>query len=143
MDSDELDRLPIRPRATHGVPRSATSKALKAKWMADNPTKGESAFRHLLMTLNIEHEFGTQVRIAGFIVDFYHAGIKMDGTTCSAFVVEIDGASHFSEAARKKDRERTAALLRAGVKRVLRFTNKEVVANRSSVAREIMLQRTK
>lgn len=111
--------------------------------MADNPTTGESAFRHLLMTLKVEHEFSTQVRIAGYIVDFYHAGLKMDGSVCAPFVVEIDGPSHFSAAARKKDEVRTAALKRAGVKAVLRFTNQAVVAQRASVGMAIMQQRAK
>jgi very-short-patch-repair endonuclease len=137
----DLDSVPVRARTPHGVPRSATSKALKAKWMADNPTPGEAAFRHILMSLGIEHEFQTQAQIAGFIVDFYHCGLRTDGKVCRPFVVEIDGASHFTAAGKKKDAERTRALKRTGVSQVIRFTNTEVIKNRKSILQVVMSAR--
>lgn len=105
--------------------------------MADNPTAGEAAFKHLLLTLKIEVEFQTQVRMAGYIVDFYHVGIRLDGGRCQPFVVEIDGSSHVGPKAQAYDKARTAVINRLGI-RVLRFTNKEVVASRASVAKAIM-----
>lgn len=55
-----------------------------------------------------------QKPIDNFIVDFYCAKLKL--------VIEVDGASHFTDAAKVKDEERTKILQGYGLK-VIRFTN--------------------
>ena len=105
--------------------------------MADNPTMGESAFRLLLISLRIEAEFETQSLIAGYIPDFYHCGLRTDGLRCKPFIVEIDGANHFTPKGKANDKVRTAVFARMGI-RVLRFSNSEVVKNRATVAKVVI-----
>lgn len=134
---DELGDIPLSPRRTHGTPRSATSKLLKARWMANNPTPGESAFHLLLVALKVDAEFQIQAQLAGYIPDFYHPGLRTDGRLCKPFIVEIDGASHFTAAGKAADKKRTAVFSRMGIK-VIRFTNSQVVRDRASVAKVVM-----
>lgn len=56
--------------------------------------------------------------IDNFIVDFYIPSLKL--------VIEVDGDSHFSEAGKTRDAERTAVLNGYGVQ-VIRFNNREVL----------------
>ena len=58
--------------------------------------------------------------IDNFIVDFYIASLKL--------VIEVDGASHFTEEGRARDAARTRILEGYGL-RVVRFTNGEVMRN--------------
>ena len=62
--------------------------------------------------------------IANFIVDFYCAELKL--------VVEIDGGSHFTQARKVYDEERTKILEGYGLT-VIRFTNEEVLKNLAGV----------
>lgn len=134
---DELDNLPLKAPRTHGVPRSARTKALKAHWMRQNPTLGESAFMMLLQRLGIDKEFEAQAQVAGYILDFYHCGLKPNGARCKPFCVEIDGSSHRSVARRAADAQRTAVLERLGIT-VVRFWNEQVIKEAASVGLAVM-----
>lgn len=108
--------------------------------MRQNPTRGESAFQLLITHLKIDMEFAPQAQVAGYILDFYHCGLRKDGKRCQPFCVEVDGASHNSAKARAHDKVRTAVLARMGI-RVIRFTNKQVAEQRAQVALAVMQMR--
>lgn len=108
--------------------------------MRQNPTKGESAFSLLLTALKIEVEFASQAQVAGYILDFYHCGLRKDGIACKPFCVEIDGSSHVGRKAQAHDKVRTAVLTRMGIT-VIRFWNAEVVKDREKVALAVMKMR--
>lgn len=69
-----------------------------------------------------------QKPIDNFIVDFYCAKLKL--------VIEIDGESHFTDAAKIKDEERTRILQGYGLK-VIRFTNDDVLESCEAVCQVI------
>ena len=64
-----------------------------------------------------------------FIVDFFCANAKV--------VIELDGAQHFTEDGKVKDRERDAYMNALGYK-VLRYSNSEIVKNFEGVCADIM-----
>ena len=76
-------------------------------------------------------KFRRQGIIGAFIVDFACFDARL--------VIEIDGATHATEAAIAYDRTREAALLSDGYD-VLRFTNDEVVQNIEGVLETIRLR---
>ncbi len=59
-----------------------------------------------------QHAFGE------YVVDFYCHEARL--------VIELDGGQHFGAREQRQDRRRTERLERAGVRVVLRFTNREV-----------------
>ena len=67
--------------------------------------------------------------IASFIVDFYCAELKL--------VVEIDGGSHFTQAGKVYDKERTKILEGYGLT-VIRFTNEEILKNLAGVHQRLL-----
>lgn len=77
------------------------------------------------------HRVLRQKPLAGFIVDFYCAKLKL--------VIEIDGDSHFDPAALAYDRQRSLVLNQLGLK-VLRFTNLEVMAEFEAVCERILAE---
>ena len=78
---------------------------------------------------DLPQKFTRQKPLGPYIADFY----------CSArqLVVEIDGDSHYTDAARRYDAARTAFLSKPGL-RVIRFTNPEVLLNFEAVCMEIL-----
>ncbi len=72
--------------------------------------------------------------IADFIVDFYCAELKL--------VVEVDGGSHFTQAGKVSDEERTKILEGYGLT-VIRFTNEEVLQNLAGVYQSLLQYVTK
>ena len=64
-----------------------------------------------------------------FIVDFFCAQAKV--------VIELDGAQHFSEDGKAKDKERDAYMNALGYK-VLRYPNSEIARNFEGVCADIM-----
>ncbi len=108
--------------------------------MKANPTIGEQAFSMLITALGVDSEFQQQAIVAGYILDFYHVGLRKDGKRCKPFAVEIDGFSHNSKKAREADAYRTGVLERLGIS-VIRFTNRQVQTQRSSVAHAVMMMR--
>ena len=73
-------------------------------------------------------KFRRQVGIGGYIVDFYCPKARL--------VIEVDGDSHFEEAARAYDAERDAFMIALGL-RVLRITNEDVTKNVDGVLKRI------
>ncbi len=76
-----------------------------------------------------KYKFRAQRPIGNFIVDFYCAELRL--------IIEIDGDSHFNEAAEIYDSERTAFLKGLGF-RVLRFANDDVLYRIDAVNSELM-----
>jgi very-short-patch-repair endonuclease len=76
-------------------------------------------------------KFRRQPSIGPFIADFYCPAAKL--------VIELDGSAHDSEATQQQDAERTAYLVSLGL-RVVRFENREVMANLEGVLCEIKRQ---
>ena len=72
--------------------------------------------------------FRRQVPIENFIADFVCHAAKL--------VIELDGGQHFSDQAEQKDAARSAVIESQGFK-VLRFSNLEVMENRSGVLETI------
>lgn len=116
------------------------SNDLFAEWLAANLTESEQLFLNLMRQLGIHSEFQPQVRIAGFVVDFLHCGLLVDGSICRPFIVEIDGSSHRGKGASARDARRTKVLESLGY-RVVRFKNEAVKYSPASVAKSIYLLR--
>ena len=72
--------------------------------------------------------FRRQAPIGPFIVDFVSHAAKL--------IVEIDGGQHFEDEQEKRDARRTHFFERKGY-RVLRFSNLDVMSNRSGVLESI------
>jgi very-short-patch-repair endonuclease len=72
--------------------------------------------------------FRRQVPIGNYIADFMCHAAKL--------VIEIDGGQHFSDRAQQADAARSAAIEAKGY-RVLRFTNHDVMKNRTGVLETI------
>ena len=72
--------------------------------------------------------FRRQFPIGPFVADFVCLAAKL--------VIEIDGGQHFSDAGETRDARRTAYIENQGF-RVLRFSNRDVLANRSGVLQTI------
>ena len=72
--------------------------------------------------------FRRQVPIKNFIADFVCHAAKI--------VIELDGGQHFSDQAEQADAARSAVIESQGFK-VLRFSNLEVMENRSGVLETI------
>jgi very-short-patch-repair endonuclease len=78
---------------------------------------------------NAPVKFRRQRPAGWYILDFYCPAKKL--------VIEVDGAQHYTPEGRAYDAERTAYLESCGLK-VIRFTNREVIANLSGVVKEIL-----
>jgi very-short-patch-repair endonuclease len=72
--------------------------------------------------------FRRQVPIANYIADFVCHAAKL--------VIELDGGQHFSDQAEQADAARSAAIEAKGFK-VLRFSNHDVMSNRTGVLETI------
>ena len=99
-----------------------------AQTLRKNMTKEERRLWHdflrkLPVTVN------RQKVIDRFIVDFFCAKAKV--------VIELDGAQHFTEDGKAKDRERDAYMNALGYK-VLRYSNSEIAKNFEGVCVDIM-----
>lgn len=90
-----------------------------ARTLRSNMTDAEQRLWSRLrrkQVLNVQ--FYRQKPLAGYIADFYCAAAKL--------VIELDGAQHLETAAQERDRQRTAALQKLGL-RVIRFDNRQVL----------------
>ena len=99
-----------------------------AQTLRKNMTKEERRLwydflRKLPVTVN------RQKVIHRFVVDFFCAKANV--------VIELDGAQHFSEDGKAKDRERDAYMNALGY-RVLRYSNAEIAKNFEGVCADIM-----
>jgi very-short-patch-repair endonuclease len=77
---------------------------------------------------NFKYRVLRQRPIDNFIVDFYCPKMKL--------VIEIDGATHFTEEGKGLDQERTGILEAYGL-RVIRFSNQDVIEHFSHVCETI------
>ncbi|MDA8423572.1 MAG: endonuclease domain-containing protein [Nitrospiraceae bacterium] len=75
------------------------------------------------------HQFYRQKPIGEYIVDFYCAEAKL--------VIELDGGQHYSEEGMEMDKIRDGYLQGLGLQ-VLRFSNRDVLAQTDSVLEKIM-----
>ncbi len=85
--------------------------------LRNNTTPSEQKLWQVLRGKQMGVTFRRQHGIAHYIVDFYCYECKL--------VIELDGDSHYSDAAQEKDSVRDTYLRSIGL-RVLRFTNDEV-----------------
>ena len=99
----------------------------KARELRKNMTPAEKKLWHDYLK-TFKFRVLRQRPIASFIGDFYCAALKL--------VIEVDGNSHFTEAGRAYDVERTRILEGYGLK-VIRFTNDEVLHNFEAVCDRI------
>ena len=85
---------------------------------------------------HVPAKFTRQKPLGDYIADFYCASHRL--------VVEIDGDSHFTEAAAKRDSVRDAALKHMGLN-LVRFTNEDVTRRFEAVCLEIgaLLEKSK
>jgi very-short-patch-repair endonuclease len=99
----------------------------RAQSMRSDPTPAERKlwFQYLR---TYPQKFTRQKPIARFVVDFYCSSRRL--------VIELDGDSHFNDAARSYDANRTRELEQMGL-RVLRFTNRDVLENFESVCQTV------
>lgn len=97
----------------HIIPYNPKLKEL-ARQLRNNMTPGEiSLWKYVKGKQMMGYDFDRQRPIDEFIVDFYCKQLML--------AIEIDGYSHDSEEAQKRDRQRQARLESLGV-RFLRFT---------------------
>jgi len=101
----------------------------RAKKLRLRPTVEERSMWSLLKNKQILRlKFRRQHPISSFIADFYCHQIKL--------VIEVDGDSHLSEAAKKYDEGRTALFNHFGIT-VIRFTNTQISEKVQFVQSEI------
>jgi very-short-patch-repair endonuclease len=106
-----------RPRVTRRAAIDARKLAL-ARSFRQQPTPAESAAWELLRGRKILGlKFRRQQVVAGFIVDFYCAALRL--------VVELDGGTHDDPAHAKRDALRTEALAKLAIT-VVRLRNDQV-----------------
>jgi len=101
----------------------------RARALRKNLTDAERALWSLLRGHRFNGlGFRRQFPIGPFVADF----------ACHAahLVIEIDGGQHFSDAGEMRDARRTAYIESQGF-RVLRFSNRDVLTNRSGVLETI------
>jgi very-short-patch-repair endonuclease len=108
-----------------------TSLSAKAHHLRRESTTGEEKLWSALRELRYSHalKFRRQQPIGPFIADFYCAALKC--------VVEVDGLSHDNEDGQERDRKRDAFMRENGL-RVLRFTERDVVKNVTSIVQTIL-----
>ncbi len=105
--------------------------ATRAQSLRKNPTTVEVRFWKLIEPLRSSgYHFRKQVPLGSFVVDFACHQARV--------VVEIDGDTHYTDAAMRKDRERDETLARHGYT-VLRFTNGDVMNNPEGVYDALVL----
>jgi very-short-patch-repair endonuclease len=99
-----------------------------ARELRNNPTYSEKILWQGLRRKQLGCEFHRQVPIDEYIIDFYCHELRL--------AIEIDGISHDSLFAKRRDVKRQQILENLGVK-FLRFTDDEVLENPNKVIGEI------
>jgi very-short-patch-repair endonuclease len=74
------------------------------------------------------YQFYRQMIVGDYIVDFYCPGARL--------IIEVDGGQHYGPEEMAKDRVRDGYLRKRGFE-VLRFSDREVLAERESVLEKI------
>ncbi|WP_293455612.1 DUF559 domain-containing protein [Phenylobacterium sp.] len=113
------------------APRTATRIATRARALRKSMTEPEIMLWSRLKGRGTDRPvFRRQVAFGSFILDFY--------CPSATLAVEIDGATHWDEAAQAKDAARDAWLKRRGVE-VLRVAASEVYRDLGRVADAVLL----
>ena len=107
---------------------SSQSSTVKARALRRTMTNAEKKFWPLVRNNHLGAKFRRQVPIGPYIVDFFCFSAKL--------AVELDGSQHYTEEGKENDFHRDAYLRLYGVT-VLRFLNKEFLANRDGVMKVI------
>jgi very-short-patch-repair endonuclease len=108
----------------------ALTKIGQARQLRRNQTSAEGLLWSRLRNRGLNgFKFVRQEPVGPYIVDML---CRME-----MLVIEIDGATHSTDAEMQYDRRRTASLSKAGY-RVLRFTNTEVYENLDGVLETIL-----
>ena len=90
----------------------------------------EMTLWHVLRSRKLNgHKFRRQYSVGRYVLDFYCPSAKL--------AIEVDGDSHFSEAAIKSDAVRQKTIEELGI-RFLRFTNFDVYENLDGVVEKIL-----
>jgi very-short-patch-repair endonuclease len=92
--------------------------------LRNNATQPEQKLWAVLRGKQLGVKFRRQHGIGHYIVDFYCPQCKL--------VIEVDGDSHYTDAAQKYDEQRDTYLQQLGLQ-VLRFTNEEINRNIAGV----------
>jgi very-short-patch-repair endonuclease len=101
---------------------------LRSRQLRNEMTPAEKYIWSRLKNKQLGHWFYRQKPVGIFISDFYCPHSKL--------VIEIDGSQHFTKEALKYDRERSAYFISIK-RRILRFKNKEVLSNITTVLEKI------
>ncbi len=96
-----------------------------------NQTEPEKRLWTILRNEQMGKKFRRQHGIGHYIVDFYCPQLKL--------VIEVDGASHFTDEAQGYDQIRENFMLSLGIK-TLRLNNHEVMTNLAGVRQYIQSQ---
>ena len=105
----------VHPDRCRRLRREQTDAERKLWWMLRDRRIADAKFRR-------QHEFGP------YVLDFFCAEKRL--------VIEADGGQHFLTEGMERDRVRDDYLASRGL-RVLRFTNREILATPDSVEEEI------
>jgi very-short-patch-repair endonuclease len=89
----------------------------RAQALRRDPTPAEKKLWFEFLR-DLPQKFTRQKPLGCYVADFYCSSERL--------VIELDGDSHFNDAAERYDQRRTAALQYTGL-RVIRFTNLEVL----------------
>jgi very-short-patch-repair endonuclease len=105
-------------------------KALKprAQSLRRDPTPAERKLWYEFLR-DLPYKFTRQKPLDRYVADFYCSRHRL--------VIELDGDSHYADAAQRYDEARTAALGHRSV-RVIRFSNAEVLQNFEAVCGAIL-----
>ena len=100
-----------------------------ARQLRHNMTNAEQTLWQRIRRKQIRSvQFYRQKPLLNYIVDFYCAKARL--------VIELDGSQHFEPEHQKRDAERDKSLAEYGL-RVLRFDDRQVLAETDSVVAEI------
>ena len=99
-----------------------------AKELRSNQTEAEDALWQIVRANKIGYKIRRQHIVDGFIADFICLEKQV--------IIEIDGSVHLTEEQQAKDELRTQILNEYGFE-VIRFSNKEILNNPSSIAEKI------
>lgn len=108
--------------------RSLVEKREFARILRMTPTAAEAQLWKFLRSSKTGYRFERQMVVRGFIVDFW--------CPSSRLAIELDGSIHSCADVARNDREKTAALERAGI-RMLRLSNDDVFGRMPELLAEI------
>ena len=111
--------LPHRPYSRRLLPR--------ARSLRRDPTAAEKKLWYVFLR-TLPQKFSRQKPLGRYIADFYCSKHRL--------VIELDGDSHYTDAAERYDAVRSLEMNYAGI-RVIRFTNEDVLERFEGVCDQI------